>query len=219
MINVLIADDHPVVRAGLQALIDTADGAQDIRVVASLGDAAASVDKVTELRGTPDEVDVVLMDLRFGDSPGRGEAQGVQAIRAIRALPKPPRVLVVTNYSTDHEVVGAASAGAVGYLLKDSPAKQLLDGIRAANRGESVMASEVMGTLMGQMTNPVGALTNREAEVLELVGQGKSNREIAKQLVLTEATVKSHLTHIFTKLNVNNRTSAVATARRRGIIQ
>lgn len=81
------------------------------------------------------------------------------------------------------------------------------------------MASEVMGTLMGQMTNPVEALTNREAEVLELVGQGKSNREIAKQLVLTEATVKSHLTHIFTKLNVNNRTSAVATARRRGIIQ
>lgn len=142
----------------------------------------------------------------------------MRATQAIRAIPDGPQVLVVTNYSTDQDVVGAVSAGAVGYLLKDAPPSEVLDGIRRAARGESVMAPEIMGKLMGQMTNPTEALTPRELEVLALVGEGKSNRDIARQLVLTEATVKSHLSHVFRKLGANNRTSAVAVARQRGII-
>ena len=169
--------------------------------------------------GTDDEVDVVLMDLRFAQSPQDGDvAGGVQATRSMRKLSKPPQVLVVTNYSTDGDVVGAVSAGAVGYLLKDCPPAELISGIHAAARGESVMSKHVMGKLMGRINNPALSLTPREVEVLQLVGQGQSNRMIAKKLILTEATVKSHLGHIFSKLDVNNRTSAVAAAREKGII-
>ena len=215
----MIVDDHPVVRVGLQALIETAEDAADIAVVASIADPDEAVVQVRELQGTEQEIDVVLMDLRFGEGPAGTElAGGVRATQAIRALPAGPQVLVVTNYSTDQDVVGAVSAGAVGYLLKDAPPSEVLDGIRRAARGESVMAPEIMGKLMGQMTNPTEALTRRELEVLVLVGEGKSNRDIARELVLTEATVKSHLSHVFRKLGANNRTSAVAVARQRGII-
>lgn len=218
-LNVMIVDDHPVVRVGLQALIETAEDAADIAVVASIADPDEAVVQVRELQGTEQEIDVVLMDLRFGEGPAGTElAGGVRATQAIRALPAGPQVLVVTNYSTDQDVVGAVSAGAVGYLLKDAPPSEVLDGIRRAARGESVMAPEIMGKLMGQMTNPTEALTRRELEVLVLVGEGKSNRDIARELVLTEATVKSHLSHVFRKLGANNRTSAVAVARQRGII-
>lgn len=219
MINVLIADDHPVVRAGLEALISTAGEATDVRVVATVGDAQEAVSKVTQLKGTPDHIDVVLMDLRFGDTPGGTEAaEGVRATEQIRNAKDAPEVLVVTNYSTDQDVVGAVSAGAVGYLLKDTSAEKLLEGIRSAHQGKSVMDTHVMGKLVGRVTNPYESLTPREVEVLSLVGKGQSNRDIAKQLILTEATIKSHLTHVFTKLGVSNRTSAVATARERGII-
>lgn len=218
-LNIMIVDDHPVVRVGLQALIETAEDGADINVVASMADPDEAVAKVRELQSTPQALDVVLMDLRFGEGPtGPEGAGGVRATRAIRAIPGGPQVLVVTNYSTDQDVVGAVSAGAVGYLLKDAPPAEVLDGIRRAARGESVMAPEVMGKLMGQMTNPTEALTPRESEVLALVGEGKSNREIARELVLTEATVKSHLSHVFRKLGATNRTSAVAVARQRGII-
>ena len=218
-LNIMIVDDHPVVRVGLQALIETAEDAAGINVVASIADPDEAVVQVRELQGTEQEIDVVLMDLRFGEGPAGTElAGGVRATQAIRAIPDGPQVLVVTNYSTDQDVVGAVSAGAVGYLLKDAPPSEVLDGIRRAARGESVMAPEIMGKLMGQMTNPTEALTPRELEVLALVGEGKSNRDIARQLVLTEATVKSHLSHVFRKLGANNRTSAVAVARQRGII-
>lgn len=215
----MIVDDHPVVRVGLQALIETAEDAAGIDVVASIADPDEAVVQVRELQGTEQEIDVVLMDLRFGEGPAGTElAGGARATQAICAIPDGPQVLVVTNYSTDQDVVGAVSAGAVGYLLKDAPPSKVLDGIRRAARGESVMAPEIMGKLMGQMTNPTEALTPRELEVLALVGEGKSNRDIARQLVLTEATVKSHLSHVFRKLGANNRTSAVAVARQRGII-
>lgn len=215
----MIVDDHPVVRVGLQALIETAEDAAGIDVVASIADPDEAVVQVRKFQGTEQEIDVVLMDLRFGEGPAGAElAGGVRATQAIHAIPDGPQVLVVTNYSTDQDVVGAVSAGAVGYLLKDAPPSEVLDGIRRAARGESVMAPEIMGKLMGQMTNPTEALTPRELEVLALVGEGKSNRDIARQLVLTEATVKSHLSHVFRKLGANNRTSAVAVARQRGII-
>lgn len=183
--------------------------------------------EIVDMVGTPDDavaraaeggVDVVLMDLRFGDQPGIEVAGGVEATRRIRALDNPPQVLVVTNYSTDGDVVGAVSAGAVGYLLKDSSPEDLIAGVRDAARGESVLSKQVASKIMGRMNNPMTALSAREIEVLSLVAQGQSNREIGKKLFLTEATVKSHMGHVFNKLDVTSRTAAVAEARQRGII-
>lgn len=213
---VMLADDHPVIRAGLEAMLSTA---ADIEVVATADTPQAAIDYVrASLQGEKPSLDVVLMDLRFGQQVGAGEAGGVHATREIRSMLGAPQVLVVTNYSTDGEVVGAVSAGAVGYLLKDCPPAELTDGIRKAARGESVMSSQVMGKLMDSMNRPMETLTAREIDVLRLAGHGRSNRQIAKELVLTEATIKSHMGRVFTKLGVSNRTAAVAVARERGIL-
>lgn len=221
-IGVLIADDHPIVRAGLRAVVESAP---DIVVV---GEAASGDEAVEKVRASLDDdscdpIDLVLMDLRFGEAPGTAtRAGGVDATAAIRALAgrgaKAPEVLVVTNYSSDSDVLGAVTAGAVGYLLKDAAPEELIDGIRRAVRGETVLNTQVAGRLMGRMRNPNTALTPRELEVLELVARGMSNRKIADQLVLTEATVKSHLVHIFTKLDVSSRTAAVARAQELGML-
>lgn len=209
MVTVVIADDHPVVRAGLEAMLT----ASDVDVVASVGEADAAVDYCLN-----NPVDVVLMDLRFGESPNAEAGDGVAATRALRNLKYSPQVLIVTNYSTDSDVVGAISAGAVGYLLKDCGPEQLLEGIHLAARGESVMSGHIMGKVMGRLSKPFESLTTRELEVLELAEEGLSNKLIARRLVLTEATVKSHMAHIFGKLEVKNRTAAVAVARERGIL-
>ncbi len=235
-IRVLIADDHPIVRAGLRAVVESAP---DITVVGEAASADEAVSLVRAAIGLDESgatplvneaepnsasgIDLVLMDLRFGEAPGATtRAGGVEATAAIAELKtrsrRAPEVLVVTNYSSDSDVLGAITAGAVGYLLKDAAPDELLDGIRRAARGETVLNNHVAGRLMGRMRNPVAALTPRELEVLELVAAGLSNRKIANQLVLTEATVKSHLVHIFTKLNVKSRTAAVATAQERGIL-
>lgn len=210
MIRILLADDHPVVRAGLASLLASEDDFEIVDMVGTPDDAVARAAEVG--------VDVVLMDLRFGDQPGIEVAGGVEATRRIRALDNPPQVLVVTNYSTDGDVVGAVSAGAVGYLLKDSSPEDLIAGVRDAARGESVLSKQVASKIMGRMNNPMTALSAREIEVLSLVAQGQSNREIGKKLFLTEATVKSHMGHVFNKLDVTSRTAAVAEARQRGII-
>ncbi|HIW96233.1 MAG TPA: response regulator transcription factor [Candidatus Corynebacterium gallistercoris] len=212
MISVIIADDHPVVRAGLKALLEAAE---DIRVVGDVGQPDEAVGYVQD---HPGEVDVVLMDLRFGEKVGSGPAGGVDATGRIRALPAAPQVLVVTNYSTDGDVVGAVSAGAVGYLLKDCGPDELIAGVRRAAAGENVMSTAVMGKLLGRINQPFQKLTPRELEVLQLIAQGKSNRLIAQELILTEATVKSHVGNMFGKLGVQNRTSAVSVARERGIL-
>lgn len=210
MIRILLADDHPVVRAGLASLLASEDDFEIVDMVGTPDDAVA--------RAAEGGVDVVLMDLRFGDQPGIEVAGGVEATRRIRALDNPPQVLVVTNYSTDGDVVGAVSAGAVGYLLKDSSPEDLIAGVRDAARGESVLSKQVASKIMGRINNPMTALSAREIEVLSLVAQGQSNREIGKKLFLTEATVKSHMGHVFNKLDVTSRTAAVAEARQRGII-
>lgn len=210
MIRILLADDHPVVRAGLASLLASEDDFEIVDMVGTPDDAVA--------RAAEGGVDVVLMDLRFGDQPGIEVAGGVEATRRIHALDNPPQVLVVTNYSTDGDVVGAVSAGAVGYLLKDSSPEDLIAGVRDAARGESVLSKQVASKIMGRMNNPMTALSAREIEVLSLVAQGQSNREIGKKLFLTEATVKSHMGHVFNKLDVTSRTAAVAEARQRGII-
>lgn len=205
-VRIVIADDHPVVRAGLRALIGTD---ADLEVV---GEADTPDAAVRAARGR--RPDVVLMDLRFGDA-----GSGVDATRAIRSLPAPPAVLVLTNYDTDADILAAVEAGAGGYLLKDAPPDELLAAIRAAAAGESALAPTVAGRLLDRLRAPATALTARELAVLERAAEGLSNAEIAAVLHVSEATVKSHLAHVYTKLDVRSRGAAVATARAAGILR
>lgn len=205
MIRLLIADDHPVVRAGLRALFATEP---DLEVVAD----AATGDEAVERSRTG--VDIVLMDLQFGAG-----IQGAEATRRIRAVDGAPHVLVLTNYDTDADILGAVEAGASGYLLKDAPPAELIAAVRAAARGESALAPRVAGRLEARQNASGDTLSSREAEVLGLVADGFSNRDVARALFLSEATVKSHLVHIFAKLQVSSRTAAVASARDRGYIR
>jgi DNA-binding NarL/FixJ family response regulator len=205
MIRLLLADDHAIVRAGLRALLDSAP---DIEV---LGEVSTAEEAVSVCATT--EVDLVLMDLRFG--PGKS---GVDATSAVRAQANPPNVLVVTNYDTDADILGAIEAGACGYILKDTPPPELLAAVRAAAAGESVLSPSVASRLMTRVRKPDTTLSPREIEVLRLVADGHSNREIGKALFLSETTVKSHLVHIYSKLGVKSRTSAVARARENGAL-
>ncbi|GAA1784787.1 response regulator [Agromyces lapidis] len=205
MIRLLLADDHPVVRAGIRAMLESES---DLQVVA---EAATAEDAVRLARG--DTVDLVLMDLQFP-----GAIQGAEATRRIRAVSGAPRVLVLTNYDTDADILGAIEAGASGYLLKDAPPDTLLAAVRAAAVGEQALAPGLSSRLDASQASGE-RLTVREAEVLALVAEGRTNREIGKTLFLSEATVKSHLVHIFTKLGVGSRTAAVARARELGAIR
>ncbi|MBF6131396.1 response regulator transcription factor [Nocardia otitidiscaviarum] len=210
MIRILLADDHAIVRAGLRALLDSgaARADYDIEVV---GEVATADEAVAFCATTP--VDLVLMDLRFG--PGKS---GADATAAVRALSNPPNVLVVTNYDTDADILGAIEAGAVGYILKDTPPSELLAAVQSAAAGESVLSPSVASKLMTRVRKPDTTLSPREIEVLRLVADGLSNRDIGRQLFLSETTVKSHLVHIYAKLGVRSRTSAVARAREHGAI-
>lgn len=205
MIRLLLADDHPVVRAGIRAMLESE---ADLEVV---GEAATAEDAVRLAQG--DAVDLVLMDLQFP-----GTVQGAEATRRIRAVPGGPRVLVLTNYDTDADILGAIEAGASGYLLKDAPPDTLLAAVRAAAVGEQALAPGLSSRLDASQASGE-RLTVREAEVLSLVAEGRTNREIGRALFLSEATVKSHLVHIFTKLGVGSRTAAVARARELGAIR
>ncbi|MDN4599463.1 response regulator [Leifsonia virtsii] len=206
MIHVLIADDHPVVRAGLRALLTAAE---DVTVVGE----AATPDEAVQLaeRLAPE---LVLMDLQFGEAD-----TGADATRRIRSLDAAPYVLVLTNYDTDGDILGAVEAGASGYLLKDAPPHELVAAVRAAARGESALAPAIAGRLLARMRAPQVSLSAREIEVLQLVAEGASNGEIAARLHVTDATVKSHLVHVFSKLGVGSRTAAVAEARGLGILR
>jgi DNA-binding NarL/FixJ family response regulator len=159
-------------------------------------------------------VDVVLMDLQFGAG-----LHGAEATAAITARPGAPRVLVLTTYDTDADILAAVEAGACGYLLKDAPPEELSAAVRTAASGHSALAPAVADRLMDRMRTPAAALSRRELEVLELVKDGLSNQQISKKLFLSQATVKSHLVHIYAKLGVDSRTSAVAAATERGVIR
>ncbi len=205
-IRLIIADDHPVVRTGLQGMLA---GQPDLEVAGEASTGMEAVDLVEKLRP-----DVVLMDLRMP------EMDGVTAISQIKALRPEVRVLVLTTYDTDADILPAIEAGATGYLLKDAPRDELFRAIRAAARGEAVLAPGVAARLMDRMRAPAEeALTTREIEVLSLVAQGGSNKGIARQLHISEATVKTHLVHIYGKLGVADRTAAVTTALQRGILR
>ncbi|WP_315150742.1 response regulator transcription factor [Corynebacterium variabile] len=213
MIRVLLADDHAIVRMGLRAVLDSEE---DITIV---GEADTADDAVRAVENAGPDIDVVLMDLRFGPGQsGRELETGASATARIRKLPDPPNVLVVTNYDTDVDILGAIEAGAVGYLLKDAPPAELISAVRAAATGATAMSGSVATRLMHREEEPANALTSRELEVLQLVADGRSNREIGASLFLSEATVKSHLVHINTKLGVRSRTSAVAAAREAGML-
>lgn len=212
MIRVLLADDHEIVRLGLRAVLEDAD---DIEVVGEVATAEAAI-AAAQAGG----IDVLLMDLRFGAGvEGTRVMNGAEATAEIRsAMSTPPKVLVVTNYDTDADILGAIEAGAVGYLLKDAPPTELLAAVRSAAEGDSTLSPIVADRLMTRVRTPRTSLTPRELEVLKLVAAGSSNREIGHSLMLSEATVKSHLVHIYDKLGVRSRTSAVAAAREQGML-
>ena len=202
MITVLLVDDHLVVRSGLRALLSTQP---DVEVVA---EASSGEDGVAAaLDHGPD---VVLMDLSMG--PG---IDGIEAIRRIRAARPTQAVLVFTTYDSDADIVRAVGAGAMGYLLKDAAPDEIFAAVRGASRGQSHMSAPVASRLFQQMRNPDEALTSREAELLTLLTEGLSNKELGRKLFISEATVKSHLAHIYAKLGVDSRAAAIAKALRR----
>lgn len=211
MIRVLLADDHEIVRMGLRAVLE---GAEDIDVVGEVATAEAAIAQAEQ-----GGIDVILMDLRFGAGvEGTRVMNGAEATRVIRQETHPPKVLVVTNYDTDADILGAIEAGAVGYLLKDAPPSELIAAVRSAADGDSALSPTVADRLMTRVRTPRTSLTPRELEVLQLVAAGSSNRQIGQDLMLSEATVKSHLVHIYDKLGVRSRTSAVAAAREQGVL-
>jgi DNA-binding NarL/FixJ family response regulator len=202
----LLADDHLVVRSGLRALLDPVP---DVEVVGEATDGADAISLAAELRP-----DVVLMDLRMP------VLDGVTATMRVRELSLPVAVLVLTTYETDADILRALDAGAVGYLLKDVGKDELLRAIRSAAAGQSVLAPRVAARLVDRVRTPGrSALSAREIEVLELVARGRSNKQIARALHLSEATVKTHLLHVFSKLEVDDRTEAVTAALEGGILR
>jgi DNA-binding NarL/FixJ family response regulator len=154
------------------------------------------------------------MDLHLGAGPG-----GAATTAVLRALPDPPNVLVLTTYSTEADILAALDAGAAGYLLKDAPPEELFRAVRAVSRGEMVLASEVAALLVRRASSPEPALTEREVQILGLLADGLANKEMARRLLVSEATVKSHLSHIYGKLGVDSRAGAVARAIEQRIIR
>lgn len=205
MIRLLIVDDHPIVRDGLRGAFA---GNAEFEVVGEAGDGAEAVTRAVALRP-----DVVLMDLRMP------RMDGVEAIRKLQREAPAVRVLVLTTFDTDSDVLPAIEAGATGYLLKDAPVEELLRAVRAAARGESVLAPAVAGRLMGRVRQPAqGTLSQRELQVLKLIADGATNREAAAKLFISEASIKTHLLHIYDKLGVRDRAGAVGEAFRRGLV-
>ena len=205
-IRVMLVDDHPVLRFGMAGLIDSQD---DMEAVAQTGDVGEVMRIASEHRP-----DVVLMDLNLGS-----EITGIDlTTRLVADLPE-TRVLVFTTYDTDADIVRAIEAGATGYFLKDSRPADLFAAIRSAAAGISALSPMVATRLLGRTQRPDESLTSREIEVLELLARGYSNKELGRTLFVSEGTVKSHLHHIYTKLQVDSRSAAVAHAVREGIVR
>ncbi len=206
MIRVLIVDDHPVVREGLAAVLEDT---KDVRVVGAVGSAEEALASVAV--GLPD---VVLLDLEL---PGMN---GVDAIPRLTAAAPRPRVIVLTAYDTEERVLGALKAGAAGYLLKGAGAAEIVQAIRAVAAGGSYLTPRVAARVVAQVNAPrrSGRLSDRERQVLRLVARGRANKQIARDLGITERTVKFHMTSIFNKLGADNRAQAIAIAVERGLL-
>jgi DNA-binding NarL/FixJ family response regulator len=205
-ISILIVDDHPVVRDGLRGMLAAQP---EFEVVGEAADGQQALEQAKLL-----EPQVVLMDLRMP------VMDGVEATSRILACHGEAQVLVLTTFDSDADILRAIEAGAIGYLLKDAPREELYRAIRTTAQGQSYLSPSVASRLMGQLRAPAGeSLSPREVEVLAWVAKGASNKEIAHHLHLSEATIKSHLLHIFAKLGVNDRTQAVTLAVQKGIIE
>ncbi|AZM78483.1 response regulator transcription factor [Streptomyces sp. G3] len=207
-IKVLLVDDHQVVRRGLRTFLEVQD---DIEVVGEAADGAEGVDRAQELKP-----DVILMDVKM---PGM---DGVDALRRLRELDNHARVLVVTSFTEQRTVVPALRAGAAGYVYKDVDPDALAGAIRSVHAGHILLQPEVAGALLSQEESGsgpgrAGSLTEREREVLGLIADGRSNREIARALVLSEKTVKTHVSNILMKLDLADRTQAALWAVRHGV--
>jgi DNA-binding NarL/FixJ family response regulator len=214
-ITILLADDHALMRSGLRGMLEAQD---DMRVVGEAADGAEAVEVALKLRP-----DVVIMDIRMP------RLDGIEATKRLLAHAGAPRVLVLTTFDLDEYVWEAMRAGAGGFMLKDAPPGQLAEAVRSVASGESLLAPAVTRRLIERYvaTPPPGAarsgerfaeLTERELEVLELIARGSSNREIAEQLFLSEATVKTHVTRIFSKLELRDRVQAVVLAYEHGLV-
>ncbi|MFK0006496.1 response regulator [Paenarthrobacter sp. NPDC090520] len=201
-ISVLLVDDHTVVRSGLKALLGTQ---ADIAVVAEAASGEEALQAAEALSPA-----VILMDLAMG--PGM---DGIEAIKQVRQRNPRQAIIVFTTYDSDADIVRAVDAGAMGYLLKDAAPEEIFAAVRGAVQGKSVMSAPVASRLFQQLRNPDEVLTPREAELLSLLTQGLSNRDLGKRLFISEATVKTHLAHIYAKLGVETRAAAIATAIRR----
>jgi DNA-binding NarL/FixJ family response regulator len=207
-VRILVADDHPVVRDGLVAMLSTQ---ADFQVVAEASSGQETVEKAAAL-----QPDLLLLDLEMPDM------DGVEALKSLHARYPSMRALVFTAFDTDERILGALRAGAQGYLLKGAPREELFHAVRVVSGGGSLLQPVVASKLLQHMSAgslKVPALTGREMEVLALLGQGKSNREIAEDLVISERTAKYHVSSILSKLGANNRTEAVSIAVQQGLIE
>lgn len=204
-LRLILVDDHPIVRAGMRSLFPEGGSVEVV------GEAATGEEAIALARHL--QPDVVLCDLRLGEG-----IDGVETTRRLRAIDPAPVVVILTTFDRDAEILQAVEAGAAGYLLKDAPAEEITSAIRRAAAGELVLSPELTARMVHVMRAPRVRLTDREVDVLRLLDTGASNREIAKSLFVTEATVKTHLVHLFDKLGVDSRARAVAVARERGLL-
>ncbi|MEI3843838.1 MULTISPECIES: response regulator transcription factor [unclassified Microbacterium] len=207
MIRILLLDDHPVLRHGVRAVLDTQS---DLEVVAEAGSAAEA-----EAAAAGHDLDVALVDLDLG----AGRPDGIEATRTIRRASPRTEVLVFTAYDSDADIVRALDAGAAGYLVKDSRPAEIFQAIRSAASGGTPLTGPIGARLMRRVERPDETLTPRELDVLTRAAAGLSNRDLARELHVSEATVKTHLHHAFTKLGADNRQAAIASAVKRGIIR
>ncbi|KWR72860.1 LuxR family transcriptional regulator [Arthrobacter sp. W1] len=205
MIRILLVDDHPIVRTGLRALFE------NFGDIAVIGEASSGEEALAFVKDNP--VDVVLCDLRLGAG-----MNGAQTTVAIRKLSKPPHVLILTTFDKDSEILACIEAGAAGYLLKDVSAQTIVDSIRQAAAGHMVLAPEMAQRVVEGMRRPKIELTAREKDVLVQLATGAGNKQIAKALFVSEATVKTHLVHIFDKLQASSRTDAINKAKDHGLL-
>ena len=203
-IRIVVADDHPVVRDGVVAMLSTESG---FAVVGQAGTGAEAIERARSIRP-----DVVLLDLEM---PGM---DGVETIRRLRDVAPDTRVVVFTAFDRDEQIVGALRAGAQGYILKGAPRQELFHAIRVVHAGGSLLEPVVASKLLRQVRHDVDALTARELEVLRLLARGASNKNIGKELFISERTVKFHVSSLLAKLGAANRTEAVALARERGLV-
>lgn len=203
-VRAVVVEDHPVTRFGIVTLLEQ----HGVSVVGEAATGEAGLEVVAEARP-----DVVVTDLRLGEG-----IDGVAVTTAVAQLPAPPAVLVLTTYDTDRDIVRAVEAGAAGYLLKDAPPADIVTAVRDAAAGLTVLAPAMAARVVTHLRSARQELSARELEILRHVAEGRSNKEVARALFISEATVKTHLVHIYTKLGADSRTEAVAIARRVGLL-